>query len=235
MKRGATLTLALVALACARAETPPVHQVSARLAETRARAASQIRGYTVLRRYSLSTGRGGHSAEMTVRLTYTWPRQKKFEILSERGSNTITKRVFHRLLKAEEDVSCDTRLTPNNYAFQMEGVETLEGRRCYVLRLTPRTSEKYLVRGRAWVDASDFAIVKVEGEPVDTDSFWIKSSHVVQRYRKVGGFWLPAVNESESEVRLFGQAHLTIENFDYKINAAETEDRAGLVRRTEVE
>jgi hypothetical protein len=78
-------------------------------------------------------------------------------------------------------------------------------------------------------------VVRVEGEPVDTDSFWIKSTHMVQRYRKVGGFWLPGSNESDSEVRIFGRAHLSIENLDYNINHSETEDQAGLLRRPQVE
>src|SRR5215472_5240235 len=95
--------LALAASIAAGAEIPSVHQVSARMAETRARAASQIRSYTVLRRYTLKTGDGAHFAHMLVRLTYTWPGQKTFEILSEDGSTVIQKRVFQRLLKAEED------------------------------------------------------------------------------------------------------------------------------------
>src|SRR5947208_3368315 len=99
---GVTFLLALALLPAAHAGMPPLQLVSARMAETKARAASEIRGYTVLRRYTLTTGRG-HSAQMVVRLTYSWPGRKKFEILSESGSQTIQKRVFHKLLKAEED------------------------------------------------------------------------------------------------------------------------------------
>src|SRR3982750_2718317 len=90
--------LALVFLTGARAEMPPVKLISARMAETKARAASELRGYTATRRYTLTTGRG-HSAQMLVRITYTWPGQKRFEILSESGSHTLRDRVFHRLLK----------------------------------------------------------------------------------------------------------------------------------------
>ena len=116
-----------------------------------------------------------------------------------------------------------------------DGVDTVDGRRCYVLRITPKGSGKYLIRGRIWVDAAEFAVVKVEGAPVDTDSFWIKSTHLVQRYKKVAGFWMPASNESDSEVRIFGRAHLSIQSLDYNINPTETEDQAGLIRRPEVE
>jgi len=213
---------------------PPIQQVSARMAETRARHASQIRSYTVLRRYTLTTGH--HSAEMTVRVTYNWPGEKKFEVVSERGSGTIQKRVFHRLLKAEKDATHhDARITAKNYDFQLEGMDTVDGRRCYVLRLTPKNDGKYLIRGRAWVDATDFAVVRVEGEPADTGSFWISSTHIVQRYRKVDGFWMPSDSDSESEVRLFGRAHLRIESGNYKIVPAQTEDEADLLSQPPLE
>ncbi len=234
--QGAIAILVLLTLADVHAAVPPVEQVSARMAETRARNRALIRGYTVLRRYTLTTGHSGHHAEMLVRVTYAWPNHKKFEVVSERGSNAIQKRVFHRLLKAEEDASHhDAHLTPDNYTFQPEGMATLDGRRCYVMRLTPKSSGKYLIRGRVWIDATDFAVVRVEGEPVDSGSFWITGTHVVQTYKKVGGFWLQSVNESDSDVRIFGRAHLKIENLDYKIDQADTEDRASLAPRAEVE
>jgi hypothetical protein len=230
MERAVSI-LAFLAGATMHAEMPSVQQVSARMAETRARTTSRLRAYTVLRRYTLRAARG-QSAEMMVRMTYTWPGRKKFEILSESGSNTIQKRVFQRLLDAEEDASRrDARLTSSNYDFQAVGTEVVEGRPCYVLRLTPRASRKYLIQGRAWVDAADFAVLRVEGEPLETGSFWVKSTQVVQTYRDIGGFWLPARVESESEVRIFGRAHLTIESLDYKLTYFETEDQAGLLSK----
>jgi outer membrane lipoprotein-sorting protein len=228
--------LALAAGVVAGSEIPPIHQVSARMAEARARAATQIRSYTVLRRYTLKTGDGAHFAQMVVRLTYTWPGQKTFEVLSEDGSTVIQKRVFQRLLKAEEDsYRHDVRMTPENYDFHPEGVETVDGHECYVLGLTPKGSGKYLIRGRIWVDSTDYAIVRVEGDPVELGSFWIKRTHLVQKYQNVDGFWLPAHNESDSDVRIFGTAHLRVESFDYKIERAHTEDQAGLRRQQEVE
>ena len=106
----------------------------------------------------------------------------------------------------------------------------MNGRRCYVLRITPKAQGKYLIRGRIWVDAEDFAVVRVEGEPAE-GHFWIRSTHLVQRYRKVEKYWLPAVNESDSDVRIFGRAHLTIENLEYQINHYDAENRAEAVSR----
>jgi hypothetical protein len=214
---GAIPILALAVLAGVRSDAPLLQQVAARLAQTKSQEAAGVHNYTVLRHYVLTTD--GHSAEMMVRLTYTCPGRKKFETVWERGSNFIQRRVFHKLLEAEEDAARqDVRVTPENYDLRLEGVEDRDGRRCYVIRLTPRVHKKYLVRGRAWVDAADFAVVRVEGEPEETGSFWIRSTRMVQEYRKVGRFWLPAVNSSDSLVRIFGPAHLTIESLDYQVN-----------------
>jgi len=217
MMKAAIPILALV-LTGARAELADLQQVSLRMAETMSRESAALRNYTVLRHYVLTTSTAGHSAEMLVRVTYAHPGEKNFEVLWERGSGAIQKRVFHKLLDAEKAASrLDARITPENYKFHLRGNDTVNGRPCYVIQIEPRVQRKYLVRGRIWVDVQDFAVVRVEGEPVD-GNFWIKSTHLVQQYRKVGNFWLPAVNESDTEVRIFGGAHLLIENLEYRIN-----------------
>jgi hypothetical protein len=231
--RASLVMLALVtAASAARAEMPAIQQVSARMAETKSQESATVRNYTVLRHYSLAVPHAAHVAEMMVRLTYSYPGHKKFDVLWERGANSIQKRVLRKLLIAEEDSSrFDTRVTADNYDFRLEGEETVEGRLCYVLRLKPKVSNKYLLRGRAWVDAIDFAVVRVEGTPVDDGSFWIRNTRVAQRYKKVAGFWLPAVNKADSEVRIFGPAHLTIESLDYQISPSDDENRAEVLSR----
>jgi len=227
------LTLAIVLSGTAiRAEMPEIQQVSARMAETKSRESATVRNYTVLRHYTLAVPHAGHVAEMMVRLTYTYPGHKKFDIVWERGANSIQKRVMRKLLTAEEDASrFDTRLTADNYNFQLEGMEALNGRQCYVLRLAPKVSNKYLLRGKVWVDAADFAVVQVKGTPVEDGSFWIRNTRVSQQYKKVAGFWLPAMNKADSDVRIFGSAHLTIESLDYQISPSDDENRAEVLSR----
>jgi hypothetical protein len=235
MMKTAIPILALV-LTGARAEPADLQQVSLRMAETMSRESAALRNYTVLRHYVLTTSTAGHSAEMLVRVTYAHPGEKNFEVLWERGSGAIQKRVFRRLLDAERDASrTDARITPANYIFHLLGNDTLNGRPCYVIQIEPRSQRKFLLRGRVWVDAQDSAVVRVEGEPAD-GNFWIKSTHLVQKYRKVGNFWLPATNESDTEVRIFGGAHLLIENLEYQINRYETDVSAEISsKRSRVE
>jgi hypothetical protein len=231
----AAIPILALALTGAHAELADVQHVSARMAEASSRDNAALRNYTVLRHYALTTSTAGHSAEMLVRVNYSKPGGKAFEVLWERGSSAVHKRVFRKLLEAEKDAArTEAGITPENYEFHMLGTQLLDQRLCYVMEIVPRASRKYLLRGRIWVDAQDFAVVRVEGEPTE-GSFWIKSTHLVQHYRKVGNFWLPAVNESDTEVRIFGRAHLSIENLEYQVNNQGMEGHAETASRSRVE
>jgi hypothetical protein len=91
----------------------------------------------------------------------------------------------------------------------------------YVLAVEPRRKDKFLYEGRIWIDAQDFAVVRLEAKPAKNPSFWTRSSLIEQVYTKVGQFWLPLRNHSVSAVRLGGTADLTIQYKDYRIGPAE--------------
>jgi hypothetical protein len=109
--------------------------------------------------------------------------------------------------------------TPDNYNFRLVGMDTANGRPCYLLDATPRTKNKYLFRGRVWVDAEDAAVSRIEGRPAENPSLWTASVHFVHQYKKVGPYWLAASNISQTEVRIFGSTELKVEYSDYVINA----------------
>lgn len=99
----------------------------------------------------------------------------------------------------------------------MVGLESTAPRRTYVLALEPKTKNKFLFRGRVWVDAADFAVVRLEAEAARNPSFWTKRSQIEQSYQKVRDFWLPERNHSTSSIRMGGRAKLTIEYQGYNI------------------
>jgi hypothetical protein len=122
------------------------------------------------------------------------------------------------LVEAESSRRSDreqSRILPKNYDFRLIGTATSEGRPAYLLDLIPKTKNKFLIRGRVWVDAEDYAVTRIEGSPAKNPSFWIKSVKIVQRYGKTGPFWLPVLNSSSAEARIFSTTDVTIEYFDY--------------------
>jgi len=165
-------------------------------------------------------------AEMVVDVKYRAPGTKDFTIRSSTGSKLIIDKVFKKLLQAEEDaLAADaqrgTALNCENYDFRLAGYEGSQSRSMYVLVVEPRTKNKYLFRGRIWVDAEDFAVVRVEAEPAKNPSFWTKDSQIEQSYVKVSDFWLPERNRSISSIRVGGRAELTIDYKNYKITASD--------------
>ena len=168
---------------------------------------------------------GTREAEMVVDMKYRAPGTKEFTIRSATGSRLIIDKVFRKLLEAEQDalpVEAQRRaaLNSDNYDFTMLGYESTPSGSMYVLKVEPRTKDKFLYRGRVWVDAEDFAVVRLQVEPAKNPSFWTKNSELEQVYMKVSDFWLPARNHSISLIRLGGRAELTIEYTNYQITAA---------------
>jgi hypothetical protein len=89
------------------------------------------------------------------------------------------------------------------------------------MRVEPLRDTKYLYRGTVWIDATDFAVTRIEAQPAKNPSFWTKRTVIDHEYQKVGGFYLPALNRTVTDVRLGGNAVLTIRYQDYKLSAAE--------------
>jgi hypothetical protein len=165
------------------------------------------------------------SADMVVDVKYRTPDKKEFSIRSESGSRLILDRVFKRMLQTEEDAVTEENqnriaLNQQNYRFTLTGVETTVAGPSYVLLVEPRTDNKLLYRGQIWVNAEDFAVERMEVSPAKSPSFWTKETRIEQVYAKVGNFWLPATNRSDSDIRLGGHANFTIEYRDYQITAA---------------
>jgi hypothetical protein len=184
---------------------------------------ANLYGYTATRRYVLENQRHHKRAEMLVRMTCLKDGSKQFETMSSTGWGGARNHVFPRLLEAETDASLPgfrerSRITPENYAFEMVGAGYFDERPVYVIAIAPKTPNKYLMRGRIWIDADEYAIIRIEGEPARNPSFWIKSVHFVHKYEKRGSFWFPVSDRSVTDVRMFGSTEVTIEYFDYAPN-----------------
>lgn len=186
--------------------------------------ADALRQYQATRMYSMQYhGFPSGHAEMVVQVRFQAPASKQFHIISQSGSHVIVDRVFKPMLEREREGASDparVETTSRNYEFSLAGYErTPEGDR-YVLYAKPRTDDRLLFRGKVWVDANEFAVVRIEGEPAESPSFWIKRTEIRHNYRKVNGFWLPSENRSTSFMRFGGRAELAIEYQKYDITAA---------------
>lgn len=212
---------------------PPLglDQVLSNLTQKNAQRAAALQAFEGKRIYRMQYRgfAGDKDAEMVVRANFRAPNSKEFTVLSQSGSKFVIEHVFKKLLQSEQQALKDDNgqgmaLTRENYDFELAGYETTPQGGQYVLRLLPRTKNKYLYRGTIWIDAKDFAVVRIEGEPGKNPSIWTRKTDIMHRYEKVNGFWLPAENHTESSIRFGGKATLSIEYQDYKVTQVQPQN-----------
>ncbi len=215
------------------AQHPPAAPLTAaevveRMVARNQQRADALKSYVATRVYHLEYhGLKDKTADVVVKMVYQAPDRKEFNVISESGSETLRERVLKRLLKSEvESMNQDNRLRtaihPDNYEFRLVDYERTPVRDLYVLEATPKSPNKFLFRGRIWVDGKDFAIVRIEGQPAKNPSWWTTRNDFQHSYKKQGEFWLPSRNETITQVRLFGWALLTIEYKDYELTEVES-------------
>jgi len=227
MARGQTTTPDLLPLEQPNTGQLKAEQVVENLVRMNLQRAQALQAYESTRIYRLEYKGfpGGRSAQMVVNMKYRAPGTKEFEIVSQSGSKMLIDRVFKKLMEGEKDAidgDNQERIAVNqeNYEFSLAGYEPGPRGGAYVLSVKPRTKNKYLFRGKIWVDDEQFAIVRMEGEPAKNPSFWIKGAQIETRYINVNDFWLPAHNHTFTSVRLGGHADFSIEYKDYRITGA---------------
>lgn len=180
-------------------------------------------GYNGRREYILENHRFNKRAEMLVRIMCDWNGEKHFEVISEDGWKSADKRVLRPMVETESgssrpQIRAKNRIDSENYSFRMIETSPIEGRMAYMIEAIPKREDKSLFRGRIWVDTEDYALVRVEGEPAKSPSFWTKNVHFVQQYHKSGPFWFPVATTSITEARIFGATTVDIRYFDYAPN-----------------
>jgi hypothetical protein len=170
------------------------------------------------RRYFLTHPLLGNPALLVVQETYHAPDEKQFEVLERSGSSLVQKRVFAKLLEVEQASAHEAErlrvsLTRANYEFLFQDFDAAAA--AYIFAVRPRTENPYLFVGKVWIDAADFGVKRIEGQPAHRHSIWIRRTRFVHEFAPFGKFWFPVRHRSETELRLFGKAVLEIEYSDY--------------------
>jgi hypothetical protein len=184
-----------------------------------------LQSYVSTRQYTVLEPGQSPDADLVVSMQYVAPFTKTFGQASETGVGWIHKRVFNGLMRAEQEAAAGEQktrsaITSANYSAELLGSEQRLGRDCYVLKLQPKRDDRYLITGRVWIEKEEFAIVRLEGDPVRSPSFWVEHPHLVREYQRIGRFWLPQRDETTCHVRFVGDYLLRIRYYDYKVTPA---------------
>ncbi len=188
--------------------------------------------YSLLRQYRLSGADPSvATSKVLAEVDYVPPSRKEFSIRnaegSERGEGIVRRVLEHEAKMARQPVRSD--FCTDNYDFALLGQETLNGRPTYVLQLKPKHDVVELLRGKAWVDAESFLVVRVEGEPAKNPSWWIKDLKIAIDYGRADGVWLPLATRATADLRLVGTHTLT--SRDLEVHAATENAKLSPARR----
>ncbi|HJT70455.1 MAG TPA: hypothetical protein VJ731_09670 [Terriglobales bacterium] len=206
---------------------PSAESIVAKMMATSAYRSADLQGFQGKRWYHLQYHGflGGREASMEVLASYSAPDKREYTVISQSGSKLLLNRVLLKLLDSERQAFANRKkidLSPDNYTFELLGTDHGDdGTNCYVLSVKPRKSNEFLYKGKIWVNSNDFAVVRMEGEPVKSPSFWIKDTQIQSKWRKVGAFWFIAHNQSISHIRMGGTATLNIDYGDYQITSVD--------------
>jgi len=224
-----SLILLLLLFACAELPTAMAEELSSvnpellnaiiqRMEEAQLQNRAHVRPYSVTRDYLLYGSDPEHvKGHIVARVSFLPPNRKSYDIAESTGG--FQEKVVRRVLEHEVQVTRDpqdTWLTSRNYDFELLGEEQLNGRRCYLLRSHPKRSDKNLMKANVWVDADSYRILRIDGEPNKSPSFWVKEVHIILDFGDVAGMWLQTHTQATARVRFAGDYKMYSRDMRYE-------------------
>jgi hypothetical protein len=140
----------------------------------------------------------------------------RYEIVAERGSETVRNRVLRTLLKREQELIAAgdpqrAELTQNNYSF----AEQTAGPGVRYVNIKPKRKDVLLVDGRMVLSEDGRELLRVEGILAKNPSFWTSLVNVIRHYARLDGVRVPIATESIAKVKIAGLSRLNVE-YEYE-------------------
>jgi len=174
-----------------------------------------LQQYRALRRMHAKSEKFNHEGWMEA-WTELDARGFRYEIVSERGSDTVRKKVLRALLEREKELVEKGQpersdLTPDNYTFATETA----GPGCRYILIKAKRKDVTLVDGRIVLSEDGREVLRVEGMLSKNPSFWTNSVNVTRHYARLDGVRVPIATESIAKVKLAGLSKLDVE-YEYE-------------------
>ena len=162
---------------------------------------------TSVRRLEASNDHLSGDAWMDVRTTAD-ANGFRYTVLDEGGSGFVRNRALRGALDQESKAWKDGEaerswFTEDNYQFADAGTEPDGLAR---IGITPKRKDLLLVNGSIFLRPEDGELVRIEGSPARSPSFWTRRIQVIRHYARIAGVHLPVAVESNAQIRLAGSA-----------------------------
>jgi hypothetical protein len=214
------LFLAIIPSLAQQAATPDLNTILSHMEQAQVESHAHMSPYSVTREYKFFGDDQQHAkSQVLAKVDFAPPNEKNYTIERSSGSGQgekITRKVLdHEKSIAKGDSSGG--LNRDNYDFEYLRSEAVNGRRAYVLQLTPKHNDKNLIKGLAWIDAETFHPLKVEGEPAKSPSFWVKNVKLSLTFGRVGDMWLQTGTQAVANIRFLGQHTMIARDVNYEL------------------
>jgi len=179
---------------------------------------TDVEHYTVFR----GNDQTNPAAEMTVKMSYKKGVGKDYVILKQSGSSLIQKFGLQPLLENEKSINNPAKVaqswfTSTNYEMRLKpGIaQTIDGRQCLAIAITPRRKAPNMIDGTLWVDAVNHTLAQVEGVASKSPSVFAGTTKMMRRYTIMQGYAMAIHARAESSSALFGRTVILIDYSDY--------------------
>jgi hypothetical protein len=189
--------------------------------------------YTVTRDYKLFGSNAERArTEVVAKINFLPPNMKTYDI--DQSTGGIGEKVVRRILDHEVDAARDPRemmVNEQNYRFDYDGEESVDNLPCYRLTIAPKHDRKDLLNATIWVDKNSYRIVRMEGEPVKSPSFWVKDVHLVLDFGEVAGMWMQTEIHALAHLRFGGEYKIVSQDLDYNVARSVASNTHRVTRR----
>ena len=175
-----------------------------------------LQQYRAIRRMHAKSERFNHEGWMEA-FTELDERGFRYRIVSERGSDTVRKKVLKAMLEREQELIAKgqperSELNAENYTFSPE----TSGPGCRYILIKPKRKDVTLVDGRAVITEDGRELLRVEGALSKNPSFWTNHVNVTRHYARLDGVRVPIAIESVAKVKFAGLSTLDVE-YEYEV------------------
>jgi len=196
-------------------------EILARLESENGKRRVLLKEYSGSRQYTMKNLRFGKQAEVDVLINYRQIEGERYTVTTRSGSEVLNG-IIDKVLASQAGASLSTenaryQITAANYRVRLLGTEIVGGRNCHVLELTPRIKSRFLIVGKAWVDAVSYAVVRTDGRFAASLSLLVGAPQISQEFIEVQGFWLPGHVRSVTSTFLLGPTQLDIVFSNYQL------------------
>ena len=140
----------------------------------------------------------------------------RFDVISESGSALIREHVLLEALETEQRThnqreNAKVELRPENYRFEEKPGASGN---LATIALLPRRQSPMLLNGTITVKREDGDIVRLDGSPSKSPSWWTRKVEIAQRYERINGVRVPVELSSRADVRVAGDSTFLM-TYDY--------------------